>query len=203
MTGRRSRSRPTSVLAASLAVALGACHSAAVQPEPKPAPGTYPLDGVYTFRLDYREGTRARLVSSGQFVIADSQVLWSSPACEEEPAPEGSAGHQEAWFDCGRPSSRERLQFRINRTDPINESRWYGDVRILERVRTCSRYAATGACDRYGEVMVSRFVPRSGKLNVTRGLPEPPPDGGTSPGSPRTLRAGCDTGGPRGCAARR
>lgn len=175
-------------------LALAACHSPRVASAPKPAAGTYPLDGYYMFSFEYVEGTRGRLVRQGAFVIADSQVIWSEPGpCESVPAPEGSAGHEMAWFECGAATmGRQRMQYRIHRTDPINKSRWHGDVPIRERQRVCTRYSL-GSCQQMSNIMVTRFVSRSGVLEVRRGIPRPPEIPPAAPQLDRTRRARCDT----------
>lgn len=173
---------------------LAGCHSPRVTSAPKPAAGTYPLDGYYRFSFEYVEGTRGRMLQGGAFVIADSQVLWSQPeSCDAVPTPEGSEGHLMAWFECGRAAAgRQRLQYRIHRTDPINKSRWHADVPVRSPERVCVRYSL-GTCSQFATVQMLRYVKRSGVLEVVRGLPQRPEIPPASPQPDRTLRARCDT----------
>ncbi|HEX9565051.1 MAG TPA: hypothetical protein VF981_13800 [Gemmatimonadaceae bacterium] len=185
----------TTPAGAFVAVAAGliiaSCRGRPLVIEPKPAAGTYQLDGVYTFRIDYREGTLAVLRTTGSFVIADSQVMLSQPPCAEAEAPRASEGMEEAWFDCAR-QSRTGVQLRINRTDPINKSRWYGRLLVSEPARACRRYAANGNCTQVVNTRIYKYVERSGRIDVTRGIPVPP-DGSGTPGKDLPKRAGCDT----------
>jgi hypothetical protein len=196
MTGRRGAPRWIAAAALPVLASLGGlgtgCHAREFEPAPKPAAGTYPLDGSYLFAIDYREGTRTRLITSGHFVIADSQIVSFSRACEVVDPPRASAGNAEAWFRCAM-GFREYVELRFNLTDPINRSRWYANLRIVEPVPACARYAANGNCVLMVTTYASKYVSRSGGIDVQRGLPAPPPDGPAGSGEDRTRRARCDT----------
>jgi hypothetical protein len=179
-------------LAAMLAMAVTACHSREVEVAAPPVAGTYPVDCSYLFRIDYREGTRTQLRYSGHFIIADSVFVLESPSCEAIDAPRGSEGNEEAWFRCGGEYSGRPLQLRFNRSDPLNKSRWFADLPVREPARRCARYSF-GSCVRVVNTFVLRYVPRSGEIEVRRGLPpERPFSPQPGPGD-RTRRARCDT----------
>jgi hypothetical protein len=81
---------------------------------------------------------------SGYFVVADTQVFLDvARTCEPAVAPKASDGMRASWFDCNRSREGSFLQLRISQIDPVNRSRWYARMRVLDSVTRCSQYTTT------------------------------------------------------------
>jgi hypothetical protein len=170
-----------------LATTVGCHRNREIAVEP---PGG-PVDGAYAFTLK-----GADVYMEGRFVIADTQVfLYTNSRCELADAPEQSGGMRATWFDCNRTRDGAVLQLRISQVDPVNRSRWYARMRVLDVITRCNVYTVNGDCVELARARGLKWVDRYGQMIVTRGLPPigPPDEKRLEPTGSRPLRVRCDT----------
>jgi hypothetical protein len=165
-----------------------ACHRARTAGDAIPK---YPADGAYAFTIDGQG-----VYMSGHFVLADTQVFLDvAGRCEPAAAPKASDAMRASWFDCNRTREGGFLQLRISQVDPVNRSRWYARMRVLDVVTRCTQYTTSGDCTEVLRATGMKWVDRYGTMVVSRGLPGTRPDTGRPivPKDARRLRIRCDT----------
>jgi hypothetical protein len=170
--------------------ALIGCHRA---PDIAPQIPLEGIDGKYSFSIN----KPPYLKMEGQFIVAYGEVHLLSPSsCRKIEGPKTSDGLRAAWFECwgGRRPSDPSLQLRFSEIDPINRSRFFVRMRVMDTVRRCTAYNTSGDCVELLRARGMKWEQRDGAITITKGFVVKPDSGRVpNPSDPRRLRARCDT----------
>lgn len=169
--------------------ASGSCHRAPEVESQIPLEG---IDGKYSFSIN-----RPYLKMAGQFIVAYGEVHLLSPRhCMKTQGPKSSGNLRAAWFECwgARRPSEQSLQLRLSEIDPINRSRFFARMRVVDTVLRCTRYNISGDCVELLRARGPKWENRDGAITVIRGFTVNPDSGRVpTPADPRRLRTRCDT----------
>ena len=150
--------------------ALAACASSSRTTETSTttavsAVNARPVEGVYDYTANLPgQQLRGKLRVIGDTVTLDPMADYCRPTVR---APDPLAFH----FSCNGPGSYESIQFRIDRRNPVQLSKWSAIYRVQRTREVCMRYetqAGRQVCVQTKQETYETDETRSGTLQVRR-----------------------------------